>query len=246
MPFLPRDLPRIRSGGAWLAGAQKGWPVLIGYLPISATFGLAAEHAGWSLWRIVALSALVFAGTSQFTLVGLMAVGVAPVTAVVTALLINARHVIYGPLLVHEASDLSEAYAPWVGGWGLTDEVFALLLRWHETTRSWAWILGLEMTAYAGWVGGTVLGLLTGAAATHLPPAVWAGMGFALPALFVGLLIHWIFPSGGTSRRITPEAAGLAVALWWLSSWGCWQRRFWFTFFESSRASLAALLSGLG
>src|SRR5690606_16096724 len=63
--------------------------------------GAIATAAGVSWWLCCALSCLVFAGGSQFMVVGVIAAGGAPIAAVVGALLLNVRHLPFGLAVGH-------------------------------------------------------------------------------------------------------------------------------------------------
>ena len=63
---------------------------------IGMSFGAIAVAGGLDWWMPSAMSVLVFAGGSQFMLVGVVAAGGGLVAAVVGALLLNARHLPFG------------------------------------------------------------------------------------------------------------------------------------------------------
>jgi predicted branched-subunit amino acid permease len=106
----------------------------------------------------------------------------------VMSLLINARHVVYGPNLAQWLS--GSRWWPWLMH-GLTDQMFALahtrfpLLPANERL---GWFTGAMFLAWFGWIGGTVLGVITGAELTQRWPLLGEVMSFALPALFLVLL----------------------------------------------------------
>lgn len=55
---------------------------MLGYLPTAVAFGLVAREAGLGVTDAVLVSVVIFAGASQFALVGLVAAGSAvPVAA---------------------------------------------------------------------------------------------------------------------------------------------------------------------
>jgi predicted branched-subunit amino acid permease len=60
---------------------------------------------------------------------------------------------------------------------------------------------GLGLGAYSAWVAGTAAGALAGAGALEGWPALDAGLGFMLPALFLALLLSIL------SRRQLPVIA---------------------------------------
>ncbi len=58
---------------------------------VGMSFGAIAVASGVPAWAVVAMSVLVFAGGSQFLVVGMFAFG-NPVAAILGGLLLNARH----------------------------------------------------------------------------------------------------------------------------------------------------------
>jgi len=61
---------------AWAAARQYGLPIAVGYFPVAAAFGLLARQSGLSVAEAVFLSTWIYAGASQFLVVGMVAAGV--------------------------------------------------------------------------------------------------------------------------------------------------------------------------
>jgi len=166
-------------------GMVASLPIFIGYIPAAVTFGLLAKSTGLTLLETFLFSALVFAGASQFMALQLIQGGAGPAQIVVATLIMNFRHFLMSS---HLSTIFPIKEKPWLLpflSFGVTDESFAYFSTSH-TPMGVDFILGLEYSAYAGWVGGTVVGYLFG---NILPPIFQASMGIALYALFVALLI---------------------------------------------------------
>lgn len=167
--------------------------VAAGYLPIAFSFGLAALQAGLSPFITILTSVIVYAGASQFVLIALLTSGAGWFTAVPTVLLMNARHLFYGPALLTRLPQHSRGMAPPLLAYGLTDEVFAIALGKIDDIPTAArefWYLGLQSGAYASWVGGTILGVSLSSSFQNPPVFVEAGLSFILPGLFFALLLE--------------------------------------------------------
>lgn len=177
-----------------LTGVAVSFSIALGYLPIAFSFGVAAIQAGLSPAIAMLTSLLVYAGASQFLLISLLASGAGLWAAVPTVLLMNARHVLYGPALaVHIPSQHVCLATPWLA-FGLTDEVFATAMSKMSLVPQAQrdhWLLGLQMGAYAAWVGGTAVGVIFVREVEHWPSAVRDGLAFVLPALFFSLLLEY-------------------------------------------------------
>lgn len=163
-------------------GAIAAVPIVLGYLPIAFSFGVAATRAGLSLSEAVMLSVLVYSGAAQFVAIALIAAGTPFVVAFATLVGMSLRHILYGPALAAGRMRLG-----WLWGFGLTDEVFGAALGVRGISDRF--MIVLAGLAYASWVGGTYLGARAGAAALQDWPMVNAGLGFMLTALFLALLL---------------------------------------------------------
>lgn len=176
---------------SFLAGLAASLPIVMGYLPIAFSFGVAATRAGFSATEAFALSLLIYAGASQFLALALLSSAAPVLVTAFTLIAMNLRHLLYGPALMREAGEDASTRHAWAWAFGLTDEVFgqALGALARGQRFSEAWMFGLGLAAYAAWVGGTAIGALAGGGALDGWPALSAGLGFMLPALFLALLL---------------------------------------------------------
>ena len=78
-------------------GLKSSLPIVAAYLPVSFAFGVAAESAQTGTLAAVLTSLFIYAGASQFALVGLLKDGVPILTAALITLGLNIRHFFYGP-----------------------------------------------------------------------------------------------------------------------------------------------------
>lgn len=182
-----------RTRPPFLDGLMASLPIVLGYFPIAFSFGVAATRAGFSTLDAVALSLIVYAGASQFLALALVSSGAPVLVAAFTLIAMNLRHLLYGPALMREAetgADTGRRHA-WAWAWGLTDEVFGQALGAIARGQRFSepYMFGLGLAAYAAWVAGTLVGAYAGGGALEGWPAVNAGLGFMLPALFLALLL---------------------------------------------------------
>ncbi len=166
-------------------GLQSGIPIFIGYFPAAVAFGLVARSAGFLLWDAAVFSMTTFAGASQFFAVNLYQSGALIPEIVIGVLLVNLRHVLFSASLYQRLTP-SNAWQKALTAFGNTDEVFSV-----ASTRtgmvSPRFMGGLEVTAWSGWVSGTIAGFMMG---TVLPPDIQASIGITLYAMFTSLLIQ--------------------------------------------------------
>ena len=215
--FVYRFSGRGGVMGRWLAyrqGLGEGVPIALGYLPVGVTFGLLATQHGLGLAEATLASVLIFSGAAQFMLVALLAAGTPWLLALMLCLLLNARHLLYGPSIAASIPAPPGGLA--VLSHGLTDEVFAVALSRLDAQqpqqRPW-WMAGVESAAYGAWVSATVIGALAGDWIIRTLPLLAEALPFALPALFLILVLPY-FQSGRRLGIVTTllVAGGLSLA----------------------------------
>ncbi|HWI41324.1 MAG TPA: AzlC family ABC transporter permease [Verrucomicrobiae bacterium] len=167
-------------------GAAAAWPVCLGYMPIGLALGVLGQKAGLEPWQVGAMSVVVFAGSSQFIAVAMIASGAASTAIIGTTFLVNLRHLLMGSALARHLADAKIRFLA-LFAYGITDESFAVNL---GNFREGGWdrrrALVMNHTANAAWVASTVAGALVG---EFLPPGV-LGISYALTAMFLALLVY--------------------------------------------------------
>lgn len=172
-----------------LGGFRAALPIIFGYFPIGMAFGVLAVQEGLSKLEVLLMSLLVFAGSSQFVAVGLLATGASVATIVFTTFLVNARHILMSAALAPYFKSYSRKNL-FLLGIGVTDEAFAIDMgEMKKGQRSASYFLTLHFTAQFFWVFSTVVGAVLGNLVPE--PQAW-GLNFALPAMFIGLLLMQI------------------------------------------------------
>ena len=162
---------------------MAGIPVFIGYFPIAVTFGLLAVSVKISLAETFSFSVIVFAGASQFVGLNMIKSGIGAGEIVLTTFLLNFRHFLMSASLSSRAS-FCKGVLPFIA-FGITDETFSVASM-EKRELSESYMLGLNFTAYTGWVAGTVAGFMAG---DFLPPVVQESISICLYAMFVAILI---------------------------------------------------------
>lgn len=163
--------------------------LMLGYFPIAISFGLLAVGQGLSPLQALLVSAVVYAGASQFTLVSLLAGGASPVSVIGAVAAMNLRHLFYGPVLLSQLPRHGRRLPRPLLAFGLTDEVFALASASITPRHGETWLLGVQMGAYGAWLAGTVTGAVAASIAGSGWPQVQVALAFVLPALFLALLL---------------------------------------------------------
>jgi 4-azaleucine resistance transporter AzlC len=151
----------------------------------------------------IVMSGTTFAGSAQFAATSVLSAGGSVATAVVAAVLLNARYAAIG---VSVAPYLT---GPW---WSrflhaqlVVDESWAISAEGGGRYNPRV-LLGAGLTLYAAWVGGTTLGVLFG---NVIGDPSRLGLDAAFPALFLGLLV----PQLTSTRAKQAAVLGAVIAL---------------------------------
>lgn len=174
------------------AGARDIFPLVVGAIPFGIIFGTLAISSGLSAGGALAMSALVFAGSSQFIAVGMMATGTGWLLIVLTAFVVNLRHLLYAVSLLPHIKALPQRWKVPLA-FLLTDEAFAVVIRRYESQdRSpfkHGYYLGAALTMYINWLLCTLLGVTAG---RLIPNATEWGLDFAMSVTFIGIVIPYL------------------------------------------------------
>ncbi|MFB9902930.1 AzlC family ABC transporter permease [Allokutzneria oryzae] len=171
---------------------------------VGASFGALAVAAGVPVWLAMAMSLLVFAGGSQFMVVGVIAAGGTPFAAVTAALLLNLRHLPFG-LVVGEVLGRNRA-AQLLGAHIMIDEsvAFAMAQRDPDRARAAYWACGIAL--FCAWNPAVLIGAYLGEAMGD--PALF-GLDAAFPAALFALLLPQLREPG--PLRVAVGGAVLAL-----------------------------------
>jgi 4-azaleucine resistance transporter AzlC len=185
-------------------GAVTAVPLAIAVGLFGVSFGvLSVTSGGVGAAPAVVMSAITFAGSAQFAAASVVSDGGGWLTAIVAALLLNARYLPIGvsvarflpggPLRRFLAAQLvvDESWAIAAQGGGRFDP--------HR-------LIGAGVLLWLAWVAGTVIGVVGGEALGD-PAAL--GLDAAFPALFLALLVMQL----DSRRAVTAALLGGAIAL---------------------------------
>lgn len=180
-------------------------PVMYSYLIIGMGFGMVVQSRGYSALWAGAMSVFIYAGSMQFVALELIGSGASLLTAAITTVMVNLRHVFYGLSMVDKYKNAG-ACKPYLI-YALSDETYSLVCNPPELLPGEERVFYLLVTAMdqSCWVLGSILGGLLGAAL----PFSTEGVDFALTALFVSVVAEqWL-----SSKDHTPALLGLGLSL---------------------------------
>ncbi len=171
----------------FLNGARNELPILLGVAPFGMIYGVLATGAGLSAWDAQAMSSVVFAGSSQFMLVQMLALGTPAVMMILTGFVINLRHALYSASIAPHTRALSPLWKTLLS-YLLTDEAYVVaIMRYQQRDASpykhW-YFLGAGLALWSCWQASTAAGIFLGAQV----PASW-GLEFTLALTFIALSV---------------------------------------------------------
>jgi 4-azaleucine resistance transporter AzlC len=174
---------------------------------VGVSFGAIAVAGGLPVWVPVVMSLVVYAGSAQFSAVGVLLAGGGPVAAAVTGLLLNTRTAAFG--LAVAGTIGRGRLARLVGAHLVTDETVAFTLAQHDPARRRAafWVSGLAL--FAVWNTGVLAGALAG---TALGDTATYGLDAAFPAVLAALVLPALREEAAV-RRAALTGAALALAV---------------------------------
>ena len=189
--------------GRYRDGAKRIAPIALAALAFSVSFGVLARASGIGALEAIVMSMTVFAGSAQFAVVSILAVGGGIASAILAAVLLNARYapisVSVGPIFVGgRPRRLLEAQL-------IVDESWAMSRR-PDGRYDRHLLVGAGIVLYACWVGGTIIGAL---AAEALGDPADLGLDAAFPALFLAILVTQVH----SRRALAAAVLGGTIAL---------------------------------
>lgn len=185
------------------AGVRAAVPYAIAGFVLSMSFGVLAVDAGFSAAAAIVMSAVVFAGSAQFTALSVVVAGGGIGAAVAGAALMNSRFL---PMGIALAPSLPGGPAKRAAqGQALVDASWALAARGDGSFDRW-FLFGATATQYVTWLSGTAAGPVAGGVDTEK-----FGLDAIYPTFFLALLIAEL--RSGHAKAAAVLGAAIAIAL---------------------------------
>jgi predicted branched-subunit amino acid permease len=203
-----------QTKAAFWRGLKDCSPFIVIVIPFSTLFGVVARDAGLDIVQVVAMSAIVIAGSAQFTALSLLQEGAPVFVVLLASLAVNMRMAMYSAALVPHlgAAPLRlRALMAYV----MVDQTFAVSVQTYEAEpempldQKIAYYFGCIVVVCLPWYICTFLGALLGQAIpAYLSP------DFAVPICFIAL----VAPMLRTAPHIVAAGVSVlaAVAFAWL------------------------------
>ena len=178
-------------------------PIFAGFCFLGMTYGIYAKTSGFSFWYPLAMSLAIFGGSLEFLTVSMLLAPYAPVQVLLTALLIQARHLFYGISMLdkYKGTGWKKPYLIY----GMCDETFSVNCTAKippDIDRGWFYFF-VTLLDQIYWVAGATAGGLLGGVLRFNTN----GLDFVMTAMFVVIFMEqWI-----KDRRHVSQWIGLAA-----------------------------------
>jgi 4-azaleucine resistance transporter AzlC len=191
----------------FLFGVKDELPILVGVVPFGMIYGILALSAGLSPFDAQAMSAVIFAGSSQFMTVQLIREAAPWLVILLTGFIINLRHALYSATIAPYIKHLPRRWKALLA-YLLTDEAFAVAALNYQReglTRFGHWyFFGAGLALWTSWQASTAVGIFLGAQV----PGSW-GLDFTLPLTFIALVVPTLKDKAGIVTAIIASLAAL-------------------------------------
>jgi predicted branched-subunit amino acid permease len=190
-------------------------PLAVSVMAYGTVFGVLAFQSGLTPWQVLGMSALVFAGSSQFAVLPLLGGTLGPI--LLTTYVINLRHYLMAGSLLPYWSRLAPH---WRGllAFFLNDETYALTISQYRQGRGHPlFYAGSAALIYVAWVSSTVAGAFLGRGMAG-GMEQW-GLDFVFPAAFIGILVPQIRNRVELIVVLLAGAVSLALTFFVAGNW---------------------------
>lgn len=184
---------RANFSEEFLLGLKKSLPIIMGYIPVSFTFGIMARGEGLDAFTTVIMSMTSFTSAGQFAGTNIIVANGTFMEMAITTFIINIRYTLMSLSLSQKIEKMSVA-KKLILAFGITDETFTVSS--FETGKvSFPFMLGLSLFSYLSWISGTLLGAT---ASNFLSLRLQNSMGIALYGMFLALIV----PNAKNDKKI--------------------------------------------
>ncbi len=190
-------------------GIRDELPILVGVIPFGMIYGVSAISVGIPASIAQAMSCIVFAGSAQFVIVQLIAAGTPSPVVILTAFIVNIRHLLYSASVSSYTRKLHPLWK-WLLAYLLTDEAYAVTILHYQQPgddrqKHW-YFLGTGLALWTTWQLSTAAGIFLGG---HIP-ASWS-LDFTSTLTFIALVVPALKDHMSTTVALTSALTALLV-----------------------------------
>ena len=168
----------------FMRGFKAGFPIGLGYLSVSITFGIMAISAGLHWWQALIISMLTLTSAGQVASLSVIINPGRYLELLISQTTINVRYCFMSIALSQKTDSKFKGLYKWLLGFFITDEIFAVAMTKKEVSKTF--FFGLGVLPYLGWALGTFVGAILGGI---LPNSVMIALGLAIYGMFIAIIV---------------------------------------------------------
>lgn len=194
----------------FISGLKAELPIALSVIPFGMIYGVLALEAGLPESATQAMSAIIFAGSSQFISTQLFSQSAPGLIIVITVGVVNLRHLLYSASIAQYVQRLPVRWKLLLA-YLLTDEAYAVsITRYNQPddVRDKHWFfLSSGLLLWVIWQLSTAAGIFLGATI----PASWS-LDFTLALTFIALVVPALKDRPSLGAAVTAGAIAVATA----------------------------------
>lgn len=168
----------------FMSGLKAGFPIGLGYLSVSITFGIMAVSAGLHWWQALLISMLTLTSAGQVASLSVIINPGRYLELLISQATINVRYCFMSIALSQKTDSKFKGLYKWLLGFFITDEIFAVAMTKKQVSKTF--FFGLGVLPYLGWALGTFTGAILGGI---LPESVMLALGLAIYGMFIAIIV---------------------------------------------------------
>lgn len=183
----------------------KTLPVMAGYIVLGIGFGILLKVNGYGLMWSILMSVLIYAGSAQYVGISLISGGASILTAAITILMVNARHLFYGISMINHYKGAGKRKPYLI--FALTDETYSLVCNgdYPEGVDKYKYWFLISFFNQCYWITGSIIGSIAGSVLKFNT----TGIEFSMTALFVTVFVEqWL-----STKEHRPAIIGLIASV---------------------------------
>ena len=207
-------MPSSTAKATYWRGLTRALPFVVVVIPFALLFGVVATEAGLPLSQVMAFSALVVAGASQFAALQFMSENAPILVVVASALAVNLRMAMYSAAITPHLG-AAPMWKRVIMSYFLVDQGYAMSSAEYEArpdmtlSEKIAYFAGVSTLICPLWYGFTYVGAVLG---DRIPAEI--SLDFVLPIAFLAM----VAPALRTTAHIAAAFVSIvmALALYWV------------------------------
>ena len=165
-------------------GFRDAFPIFLGYLAVSFTFGIEAKTSGLTPFQATLMSLVNVTSAGQFASLSIISASASFIEMAITQFIINLRYCLMSSTLSQKVAPSLSIFHRLAISYGVTDEIFALAAGVNGTLSPY-YNYGMICSAVPGWCLGTLFGVIMG---NVLPHRIISALSVALYSMFIAIV----------------------------------------------------------